>query len=468
MPIPSFSHTLRAELLALWRLAWPMLIGQVATIGMSVADVAMAGHASAADLAAVSLGSAVWCVLIVTLMGIMMSVNPSVAHHLGAGEQALIPPLVRQALWKGLLVGLIGVALSFVAVVGFDYMALDALVRDKTQDFLRVIAFSLPAFGCYRALYGYSASVNQTKPMMVIALLGLLLNILLNAALIFGLWGMPRMGGVGCAVATLVCVWFNLIGMVWWIRRAAPYRATYPFDRFAWPDIAAIGHLLHIGLPIGVTYFAEASAFSLIALLVAQFGTTQVAAHQIALNFSSLVFMVPLSLGTALITRVGLALGEGRAQIARFRAWVGVGLSLACGACSAMLMGVLHQPIAAAYTSDLAVARLAGQLLVLAAVFQLSDATQVAAASAIRGYKVTRPPMLIHLTAFWLLSLPLGYVLGIAPTWLPWRPAQPMMATGFWLSLIAGLTVAAVMLVWFLQRLSRQYVLEEQVRHGTN
>ena len=452
------SPAVRLEAAALWKLAWPILIGQLATVGMGVADVAMAGHASAQDLAGVALGVSIWHIVIVTLMGALMAVSPIVSQHVGAGELAQIPRVVRQALWKALGLGLLAMLVANAAALVFAHLGIEPAVRVLAEDFVLVISFALPAFCCYRVLYGYSTSVNQTKPMMVIALLALALNIGVNWLLVFGNLGFPRLGGVGCAWATLLCVWFDLLAIVWWIRRSPAYRQTQPFARFErphWPDIRA---LLRIGLPIGVTYFAETSAFSLIALLVAGFGTVQVAAHQVALNFTSLVFMLPMSLGLALLTRVGQALGAGEPGAARFRAWVGVAMALVIALVSAVLMAWFSSRIANAYTPDTAVAALAAQLLVLAAVFQLSDATQVCASCAIRAYKITRLPMLIHLTAFWGLSLPLGVVLGLAPMWLPWRPVEAMGAQGFWLALIVGLTLAALALTWLLNRLSLQWV----------
>jgi MATE family multidrug resistance protein len=224
--------------------------------------------------------------------------------------------------------------------------------------------------------------------------------------------------------------------------------------------------MLRLGLPIGVTYFAETSAFSLIAPLVAKFGSVQVGAHAIALNFTSLTFMLPLSLGLALLTRVGQSLGAGDARTARFRAWVGVGAGLVVAGGCAMAMATLRHPIAQAYTSDPLVAALAAQLLVFAALFQLSDCTQVVASCAIRGYKVTRAPMVLHLSAFWGVSLPLGCVLGLAPQWLAatpfarFVPAQPMAAQGFWIALIVGLSIAAIGLVIMLRSVARQHLLQ--------
>ena len=446
----------RNEVSSLWKLAWPILIGQLATVGMGAADVAMTGHTNPEELAAVSLGAAIWSIVLVTVSGIMMAINTLVAHEIGAARHDRVPHIVRQALWKALLVGLVACLLTNMAALVFDHLMLEPAVAAKAKLFVHIISCALPPFAAYRALYGYSTSINQTKPVMVIALAALALNIFVNYLLIYGHWGMPKLGGVGCAVATTCCVWMMLLAMLAWIRIAPAYHATYPFTHWEWPQTASIGPMLRLGLPIGVTYFAEVSAFGVISLLVARFGVIQVSAHQIALNFSSVVFMVPLTFGIALVTRVGHAVGEANLRRARFISWVGVGMSLTAAIVSATLITVFRHQIAQAYTSDPQVQALCAQLLLFAALFQLSDATQVATSCAIRGYKVTRQPMLIQLLAFWGFSLPIGYVLGLAPQGFIWSPAEPMAAAGFWIGLVTGLTVAAVLLTWYLNRLSLQ------------
>ena len=450
----------RNEVSSLWKLAWPILIGQLATVGMGAADVAMTGHTNPEELAAVSLGAAIWSIVLVTVSGIMMAINTLVAHEIGAARHDRVPHIVRQALWKALLVGLVACLLTNMAALVFDHLMLEPAVAAKAKLFVHIISCALPPFAAYRALYGYSTSINQTKPVMVIALAALALNIFVNYLLIYGHWGMPKLGGVGCAVATTCCVWMMLLAMLAWIRIAPAYHATYPFTHWEWPQTASIGPMLRLGLPIGVTYFAEVSAFGVISLLVARFGVIQVSAHQIALNFSSVVFMVPLTFGIALVTRVGHAVGEANLRKARFISWVGVAMSLTAAIVSATLITVFRHQIAQAYTSDPQVQELCAQLLLFAALFQLSDATQVATSCAIRGYKVTRQPMLIQLLAFWGFSLPIGYVLGLAPAGFIWSPAEPMAAAGFWIGLVTGLTVAAVLLTWYLNRLSLRHMRE--------
>ena len=446
----------RLEVRALWQLAWPILIGQLATVGLSVVAVVMAGHASAQDLAGVSLGVSIWHITTTTLLGVMMAINPIVAHHVGAGSLDQVPQAVRQALWKALAIGLVAVLLANLAALVFAHLGLEPRVQALALDFVRITSLGLPAYAGYRVLYGYSASLNQTKPMMVIALSALLLNGLISALLVYGLAGLPRLGGLGCAWATVVCMWFNLLALLWWMRRSLAYRSTWAFGQFEWPHWPTLAEQLRLGLPIGVTYFAETSAFGLIALLVARFGTTEVAAHQIALNFASLSFMLPMSMGVAILTRVGQSLGAGDPRSARFRAWVGIAAALGFAALSALFMALFNQQIALAYTSDPALAALAAQLLLLAALFQLTDASQVATSCAIRGYKVTRAPMLIHMLAFWGVSLPLGCLLGLAPGWLPGLPDRPMAAQGFWIALVVGLSVAAIGLSALLHRVAEQ------------
>ena len=473
-PAPN-AAPVRAEIRALWLLAWPIMVGQLANIGMSVAQLAMAGHASAQDLAGVSLGISVWNMVIITLMGVMMSVNPLVAHHMGAQELDQIPHLVRQALWKGLFIGLLATGVLQASTLIFDAMALEPATHQVAVGFVQITSFALPAFAAYRVLYGYSASIGQTKPMMAVALGVLLINILLSWVLVFGHWGFAPQGGLGCAWSTLLCVWANLGGLLWWMRRSPAFASTWPLAQWEWPHLPKLRSLLKIGLPIGVTYFAETSAFALIALLVARFGSHQVAAHQVALNFTSLVFMVPLSLGVAVLTRVGHALGAGDPQAARFRAWVGVAVALGFALVSASGIAAWRTEIAGMYTNDTVVVALAAQLLLLAAVFQLSDSAQVVTSGAIRGYKITRAPMWVQLLAFWAVSLPLGYLLGIAPHLAPdwlralaWFPTEPLQATGFWLALVLGLTVAASGLLLWLRHVARAHLVDAPVRASAN
>lgn len=453
---PAQRLRLRTEALALWQLAWPILVGQLAVMAMAVVDVAMAGHASAQDLAGVSLGVSIWNLLMLGLMGLMMSINPTVAHLVGAGQLDRIAAVVQQALWQALIAGAVALGLAQWAALLFAHMAIESRVAQLAHAFVSLSSWSLPAFALYRVLHGYSTSLNQTKPLMVIALGALGLNIAVNSLLVFGLWGAPRLGGLGCAWATLATVSFNLLALVLWMRLSPAYRASWPLTNWRAPDWAQILALFSLGWPIGLTYLAESSAFSLIALLIAEWGSVEVAAHQIVLNITSVVFMLPLSLGLALLTRVGQSVGAGERVRARFQAWLGLGVGWMLAGLTALLIASTSAQLGHFYTQDAHVVARCASLLMLAAAFQLSDATQVIASCATRGYKVTRPPMLIHLAAFGLVALPLGVWLGLRPAWLPATPWPALGAQGFWAALVVGLTLAALGQLILMRQVARR------------
>ena len=268
-----------------------------------------------------------------------------------------------------------------------------------------------------------------------------------------GKLGLPALGGVGCGWATGIVMWCSLLGMLWWVRWAPAYRARGLFLQFDWPQWPVIRRLLSVGLPIGVSIFAESSIFSVIALLIGGLGATVVAGHQIALNFSSMIFMIPYSLAMAATVRVGQSLGRSAPRDARFAAGVAMGTALTYACLSASLVMLLREPIARIYSPDPEVIVMAATLLVYSALFQFSDAIQVTAAGALRGYQDTRATMVFTLFAYWGIGLPVGYTLGLSD-WL----GQPSGPSGLWQGLVAGLTCAAVLLGIRLARSARRHI----------
>lgn len=433
-----------------WRLAWPIMVSQLAQVATGFVDAAMAGHASVGDLAAVSLGSSIWIALMVTLVGVLYAGSPLVAQLQGAGRTQEIAGLVRQSLWQGVLLSLLALALVYAVLPLAGWLGLEPDVEYKATGFLAAIALGLPGLAVLRVLTVYSNSVNHSKPPMVVSVVSLALNIVLNWLLIYGHWGLPALGAVGCGVATAICMTLSALVLALWLMWAPAFRATQPFRRFDWPQWAVQKQLLQLGLPIGAVFLVEVSAFSLVALLIARLGSVSVAAHQVALNFAALVFMVPSALGAALTVRVGQALGAGQAQQARFIGYTGIAMGLVFAALAALAI-VLSAPfIAALYTPDAAVQALATSLLLLIGLFQFGDASQVIIAGILRGYKLTREPMLVYAAAFWLLGMPLGYVLAFG------TPLQPGLgAPGYWMALVLALFCAAILLYGLFVRTSR-------------
>lgn len=463
MPAESRLRRVRTELRTLLALATPIIIAQLAYTSIGFVDTVMSGRFSARDLAAVALGNSIWVPLFLLMTGILLATTPKVAQRFGAGQQAEIGPLVRQALWLALAVGCIAATLLWHAELVLRLMQVDADLIEPAMGYLHGVALGFPCVALFHVLRCYSDGLGRTRPAMVLGLLGLLLNIPLNYVLIYGKLGLPPLGSVGCGWATALVMLFMLLGMLWWVRRDPAYRSSELFQRFDPPRWALIKRLLGIGLPIGISVFAESSIFAVIALLIGGLGATVVAGHQIALNFSSLVFMIPYSIGMAATVRVGQALGRGQPREARFAAGVSMGTALAYACLSASGMLLLREEIAQIYTPAPEVIALAASLIVYAALFQFSDAIQVTAAGALRGYQDTRATMIMTLFAYWGIGLPVGYLLGLSDLLGP--ASGP---AGLWQGLIVGLTCAALMLTLRLKSSARRRIRLVEARRGVD
>lgn len=455
MPVESRLARVRRELWALIVLALPIVIAQLAHTAMGFADTVMAGQVSPNDLAGVALGNSVWVPAYLLMIGILMATTPCVAQRFGANRQHEIGSVVRQALWLGFALGVFFAVLLWNARPLLDFLKIEPELADLTMGYLQGVAYGFPFMGIYQVLRYFSDGIGRTRPSMVIGLLGLSLNVPLNYVLIHGLFGLPQLGGVGCGWATGIVNIFMCLGMVYWAHRGSAYKPSRWLERFEWPSWASLKTLLVIGVPIGISIFAEASIFSVIALLIGELGAIVVSGHQITLNFTSMIFMIPLSLGMATTVRVSQALGAGRPRDARFIAGLSIGASVAYACCSATFLLLMRYQIAGMYSPNPEVIQLAAHLFLYAAIFQFSDVIQVSAAGSLRGYQDTRMPMLYTVFAYWGIGLPVGYILGLTDWVFP--ASGP---SGLWQGLIAGLSVSACLLTVRLARSARR-----EIRH---
>ena len=433
---PERAH-LAHEMRATVRLALPLICAQLAAVGSSVIDTVLSGHVSAHVLGSVAVGSNIWSLVIVSGIGMMMALPPSVAQLDGAGRRHEVGAVFRQALWLALGVGVVLWFAVRHAAPLIDLIGVAPSLRDGVQSFLLAISWGAPALTCYFALRGLSEGLSLTRPSMYFSLGGLVLLVPLGYMLMFGKLGIPPQGAHGCGVATAIVLWLELLAFGIYVIFRSNYRGLGLFDHFEWPHLRRIGALMHIGLPMTVTLLAEAGLFVATGLIIATLGEDVVSSHQIAINIASLFFMIPLGLAMAITVRVGNAVGRGDERGVRYAGFCGIGLTLLTQVLSAGLMLGMPYFIARLYTHDPKVIALAAQLIMLAGLFQFSDGIQVAANGALRGLKDTRVPMAITLFAYWIVGMPVGW-------WLAFH--HGMGARGMWMGLIAGLTVAAVML----------------------
>lgn len=445
----------RTETPRLITLATPILIGQLAQIGMGVTDTIMAGHYSAADLAAIAIGQSIWLPVYMFFIGLSTACTTQVAHYAGALDNQGIKQSVQQMLWLLWSLFPFGIVLILNADIAFTAMGIDPAVSDITANYLAYLCFGLPAIVSYLALRSLSEGMRATRPVMLVNLAGLLVNIPLNYAFIYGEWGAAEMGAAGCGVASALVMWIQLLAVLILVSKLPQLKVVGALKQWQPPRWSVIVSQINLGLPVALSTMAEVALFSGVALIIAQLGAAVVAGHQIALSISSLTFMLPLSLGIAITIQSGQYLGAGQYEKARYVSRMGVkgGALIAILTMSIIILG--RNAITSLYTDDPEIQKIALNLLLFAAVFQLPDAIQVCAASALRAYMDTRIPMLIMLFCYWVISVPLGWNLthGVGSF-------EAMGAEGMWTGLVCGLSLAAVLNSWRLWWVIRHKYLD--------
>jgi len=427
------------------KLSVPITIGQVALIATGFVDTIMAGHISPLALGAIAVGANLWIPVYLFSVGLMMAVSSMVSHYFGAAQYASIRDLIKQSLLVSGVLGVLGFFTVRQLSILLDWIGIDAGIVPVATDYLLAVSWGIPAVCAYLALRFASEGIGYTRPMMLIQVTGLVFNIFLNYVFMFGKLGVPAMGAVGAGWATAAVMWINLLMLVLYIISHHRYADIWQAEKLK-ADWKRSREMLRLGLPIALTLVNEVGMFSAVGLLMGSLGVVEVAAHQIAINFAGMMFMIPLGISAATTIRVGHALGEQRPLDARFRGLAGISLAGMCMFATASIMLLFPDYIVSIYSDDADVGRMAVGLLFMAAIFQLSDGIQVSAAGALRGVKDTLYPLLVSVVAYWLIGLPFSYYLGINQQFGP---------QGLWMGLVASLTLAAVWLVWRFLRVSK-------------
>lgn len=442
------------QLSPLLRLAWPILVSQLAISGMGVVDTIMAGQISPVDLAGVAVAFSIWLPVLMFMVGLFSATSAMVAHAWGDDNMSLARIHIWQSIWLAAALGIASSVLISQSQWLLHAMAITPEIHPIVIDYLQALMLGLPAATVYQVLRASSEGMGQSKPVMQMNILAFAANIPLNFIFIHGYFGLPAMGGAGCGWATASVMWLNAIALAIYMNKAwvfselSLFKSTEQQRTINWHEIK---NVLSLGLPIGASVFAEVLVFSIIALLIGSLGATVIAGHQVAMNVSAITFMIPLSIAIAITVQVGQRLGAKEPAKAQ-RTWrQALLLSTAVALFNATFMVLLAWHITGIYTDDLVIRELATGLLMLAAAYQISDALQVAAAGALRGYKDTKITMYITLFAYWGVGLPLGWILGLTD-WI--QPASGPQ--GFWLSLIISLSLAAVLLLWRLNIVSKK------------
>jgi len=431
-----YRKRIKSESSTLLRIGFPVILAQLLQMSMNFVDTVMAGRLSPEDLAAVAVGGSVLLPFVVLCMGSMMAVTPIIAQNVGARKLTIIGKNARQVLWLSQILALP----SFFILRNLDKILVVIGVTDDiipiSAGYLDAISWGIFPLYAYSALRYVSEGLSVTRPAMFIALIGLLVNIPANYILMFGKLGFPKLGAIGTGYASSLVFLVMFLAMYLFTYRFEPYQRFEIFKRFRLPEKRYLKELLSIGVPIGISSTMEVTMFAAVSLMVSTISTIAIAGHQIAINFAAMMFMIPFGLSVAISARVGNSIGKKRPDEARFRGFVGVGISCCIMAITAVIIFLFPEQIASIYTDEVEVIDFAVQLLFLAAIFQLSDGLQVSGFGALRGLKDTSVPMLVNLIAYWIFGLPVAYYLGFVAGY---------GAQGLWIGLITGLTIAGVL-----------------------
>jgi len=426
----------KKRIMYLSSILFPILITQLGLFSMNFFDTTMSGKVSPNDLAGVAIGSSLWVPVYTGLSGILLSVTPIVAQLVGAKKTKDVPFMVVQGLYVSIAISIIILILGFLTLDPIlQNMGLEEEVRHIAKWYLISLSLGIFPLFLYAVLRCFIDALGFTRVTMMITLTSLPINFVFNYLFIFGKFGFPKLGGIGAGVASAITYWCITAIAILIIRKQSPFKdfnifkTLFPISLTAWKEI------LKIGVPIGLSIFFETSIFAAVTLLMSQYNTITIASHQAAMNFASFLYMLPLSISLALTIVVGHEAGAKRIKDAKAYSYLGICMAITLSLMSAALIYFFRPEVASIYTADHTVLKLTQDFLIYAIFFQLSDAIAAPIQGILRGYKDVNVTFLMALISYWVIGLPVGYIIATYTS---------LDAFGFWIGLISGLAAGAI------------------------
>ena len=441
------------EFKQLIKIGVPIFGSQLSYTLMGATDTIIAGRASANDLAGLAVGTAFSNTIWFFFTGIIFAVTPIVAQLYGAKKFLEIGQKLREIIWVAAGLGLLMAFIFYNMDIIIELLPIKNSITSVTIGYLKAVSigwFFVTIFTCLRC---YSEGMTFTKPVFYIAFSGMLLNIPLDLIFVYGWFGAPKLGGIGCGIATSIVSFIMMISIFVYINYSKNYKKTMPFSRFSLPSLKTTKEVFKLGLPIGLGIFIELSMFSGAAIILSVLGEIVVASHSVAISIASLFFMVPLAIGLASSTRVGNLIGEKNPYQAKIAATSTILLCISGALINSIIIISFGSFIVGLYTTEVPVLELAISLILFAAIFQLPDGIQMGALGSLRGYKDTFIPMILLLISYWIFAMPIGYYL------TNFGFGTPLGAKGMWFGMIIGLSIFS-----FLSIFRLKWVVKDQIK----
>lgn len=433
------------------RLAWPLLIGQLAVLAFGTIDTMLVARYAAADLAALAVGGAAYITVFIGLMGVVLALGPIVGQLYGARKLEAAGAQLHQAVWLALGLSVVGSALLAFPQPFLWLSRAEPEVADKVRSYTLALAASLPAALLFTAYRGFNTAVSRPKAVTALQIGGLALKVPLSFAFVFGAGPLQPMGVAGCGLATCIAMWAQLIAAFVLLRRDPFYAPFRILGRgLLPPSRPALLAQLKLGVPMGLSIGIEVTGFTFMAFFISRLSPTAVAGHQIAANLVALMYMLPLALANATSTLVAQSIGAGAMRQARRLGWHGLGIGVALAVAIGLLVLATRGTVVRIYTGDAAIIAAALPLLSWLAVFHIGDAAQCLASFVLRAYRIATVPLVIYASAIWGVGLGGGYWLAFGRP--AWAPEALYGARGFWAAATVGLVTAAtglcLLLAW--------------------
>ncbi|WP_444998489.1 MATE family efflux transporter [Aliikangiella sp. IMCC44359] len=438
--------SIHQEIKSLIPIAVPAILAQLAQMAMGVIDTVMAGHYSNQALAAIAIGTGLLHPVMIFFMGLFLAFNPIIAHLKGARAEIKIGANFRLGLILAILFSPVAITILLYADIILELLNVNLAVAQLATGYLQAATWGMPSLLLFLALRFCNEGLFSTTAVMAVTVISIPFNIIFNYWFMYGGYGLEAMGAIGVGYATALVWTIMSIGLFVYTFFTPKYKALEIFKHKTLPSWIEMKEVFKLGFPMAITLGFEITMFAAVSLMIARYPTQTMGAHQIAVNIASLAFMIPLGISQAITARVGFFSGQNNPASTRLAGYTGIGVSAALSAFSASTMVLIPTLIVSFYTQDVEVIQIAVSLLFFAAVFQFSDSIQVSSAGALRGVKDSKIPMIITAISYWLVGFPIGYFLA---------EKQGLQANGYWIGLIAGLSTAAILLLYRWTKLSK-------------
>ncbi|XBC37765.1 MAG: MATE family efflux transporter [Buchnera aphidicola (Meitanaphis microgallis)] len=431
------------EIKTLLKITIPIMLAQISQIGMGLINSFMIGSLNNTDIAAISIGISIWYPIILFGHGLLLSLVPIISYINGSGKKETILKQIVNAYWLATFVSIvIMIILWNVHYIINIISEVDPIVEKKSIAYIKTLLWSTPGYLYFQVIQNQCEGFLRPKPAMIVGLMGLILNVIINYMLLYKQLLLFNFSSTGCAFSTIIVYWFMFFSMKIITKNDfsihnIPRRYT---NNQYYPNLHIIWNLLKIGLPIALSLFFEVTLFTLITLLIASLNISQIIAHQIVLNISSFIFILPLSIGTAATIRIGFYLGKNDLNKISTVIISSQTIGFVLATIISILISLFYHKIISLYTTDNDVIKQTEKIILVAATYQIFDFFQIIGNGILRSYKDTHTIFIITCISYWIIGFPIGYLLALTDIIVP-----KMGAFGFWIGIFVALITASLM-----------------------